>query len=412
MQSKRKIHVTPSDQMREIKLGCADLIGEAELLDKLTKSYAKDQGLRVKFGADPSRPDLHLGHSVGMNKLKLLQDFGHEILFVIGDFTARIGDPTDKNKLRPQLSEQEIDANVRTYEEQVFKILDREKTNVIFNSQWLNALSPAAFIKLMASHTIQQLLAREDFSKRYAEQSPLFFHELLYPVLQGYDSVHLHADIELGGTDQRFNLLFGREMQKQAGQSPQVLLITPLLEGLDGVIKMSKSLDNYIGLADSPKDMFGKTMSISDTHMLRFYELLSRKGQTYVEQVKDALTKGSLHPMEAKKNIAQEIVAQYWGESEGLKARQEFENLFSKNILPQDLVSHTLSLPETGFVNLLELSVSLGFSQSKGEARRILQQRGMRIDDEVMQNEKIELFRQRDYIFRQGKLHMVKLSVV
>lgn len=406
-----KITVAPKEQLAQLKLGADEIISEDELLKKLEKSYAKQKPLTVKLGADPSRPDIHIGHAVVLNKLKLLQDFGHQVKFIIGDFTALIGDPTGKSKMRPQLSKDEVDANAQTYKEQVFKILDPDKTDIVYNSHWLNKFTPMDFIRLMASRTVQQLIARDDFSKRYQEQVPIFLHELVYPVMQAYDSYELKADIELGGTDQKFNLLLGREFQRQQGQEPQCIILSPLLEGLDGVQKMSKSLGNYIGLTDEPNDMFGKTMSISDQHMLRFYELLSRKGVEHFKQLKTGLSDQSVHPMDAKKDLAEEIVSHYWGEARAKEAREHFQQVFSKKAIPDDIPAHKISLNQDERINVLNLVVELEFCKSKSEARRILKQNGMKLNNQVIKEENIKLEPARDYIFRQGKLKMVKLLV-
>lgn len=407
----RSIFVPPSEQLAEIKMGCDLLVSEEELLKKLEDSYNLQKPLIVKFGADPSRPDIHLGHTVVINKLRLLQKFGHTIRFIIGDFTARIGDPTGRSKTRPQLSLEEVNQNAETYKDQIFKILDPLRTDIVYNGDWLEKLTPMDFIHLMATRTVQQQLAREDFQKRYEEQAPIFLHEFIYPILQAYDSVVLKADIELGGTDQTFNLLLGRELQKQRGQRPQSLIIMPLLEGLDGVQKMSKSYDNYISLTDSPKDMFGKTMSISDTHMLRFYELLSEKRAQEITAMKKAMEDGSAHPMELKKALAEEIVARYWGINVGKKAREEFEALFSKREIPQDLVEFKVSASEEGHLNIVDTAIKVGFASSKSEARRILQQNGMKINGDQISNERIEIKKGESYIFKYGKLKMIKLVI-
>lgn len=406
-----KITVAPQEQLEQLKVGADEIISEEELLKKLEKSYKNQKPLTVKLGADPSRPDIHIGHAVVLNKLKLLQDFGHQVKFIIGDFTALIGDPTGKSKTRPQLTKEEVDVNAQTYKEQVFKILDPEKTDVVYNSHWLNKFTPMDFIRLMASRTVQQLIARDDFSKRYQDQVPIFLHELVYPVMQAYDSYELKADIELGGTDQKFNLLLGREFQRQQGQEPQCIILSPLLEGLDGVQKMSKSLGNYIGLTDEPNDMFGKTMSISDTHMLRFYELLSRRGKQYLDQLKKGLSDQSMHPMDAKKDLAEEIVSHYWGDEKAKEARAHFQQVFSNKAIPDDIPSHKISLQNGDSINVLNLVVELEFCKSKSEARRILKQNGMKLNNEVIKNESIKLEPAKDYIFRQGKLKMVKLLV-
>ncbi len=407
----QRITVSAEEQLAEIKVGCAEIIAEDELLAKLKRSVKEQKPLRVKLGADPSSPDIHLGHTVVLNKLRLFQSFGHQVIFIIGDFTARIGDPTGKSKTRPPLSSEQVLNYAKTYQEQIYRILDPSRTEVVYNSHWLDKLTPMDFIRLMATRTVQQVIVRDDFSKRLDENTPIHLHELVYPLLQGYDSVHLHADIELGGTDQKFNLLFGREMQRHAGQEPQCTLTVPLLEGLDGVQKMSKSLDNYIGISEPAREIFGKCMSISDVLMVRFYELLSRKGRAYVEDVKKRLLDGTLHPMEAKKAIAQEITEHYWGAEEGRAARQHFEETFSSRKVPTDLPTHTVSADADGKVNLIDVSVQLGFSQSRSEARRLLKQNGLHLDGETVQSESVVLEANRDYIFKQGKLKMVKLRL-
>lgn len=407
------ISVSPEEQLRELRLGVEEIISEEELLLKFKKSFDEQKPLIIKLGADPSRPDIHLGHTVIIQKLKLLQDFGHQIKFIIGDFTAMIGDPTGKTKTRPQLTKEEVLANAETYKEQIFKILDPEKTDIVYNSEWIDQLTPSDMIKLMSERTVQQLLARDDFTKRYHSQTPIFLHEFMYPVMQAYDSLVLKADLELGGTDQKFNLLLGREMQRQHGQRPQNVLLMPILEGLDGVQKMSKSLDNYISLSDTAKDMFGKTMSISDDLMIKYYKLLSRKGAQYVEELKNGLEDGSVHPMAAKKDLAEEITSHYYGDDVAKKERQAFDGFFSKKEIPDDLPEHCLLLAkQQEEMNLLDLSVQLGFSKSKGEARRILKQNGMKIDGKTIATEKFVFEKGGKYIFKQGRLRIVALVVL
>ena len=406
-----RISVLPEKQLAELRVGADEIISEAELLKKLQKSYESQTPLIVKLGADPSRPDIHLGHVVVLNKLRLLQEFGHQVKFIIGDFTAMIGDPTGKSKTRPHLSREEIDQNAQSYKEQVFKVLDPEKTDIVYNSEWLDKFTPSDFIRLLATRTLQQIIAREDFSKRYKEQTPIHLHELIYPIMQGYDSIALKSDIELGGTDQKFNLLVGREMQRQQGLEPQCLILTPLLEGLDGVQKMSKSLDNYISLNDTPENMFGKTMSVSDTHMVRFYELLSRIGVEHIESLKAGLASGSVHPMMAKKDLAQEIVSHYWGDAAAKAARTHFESVFSKKDIPDDLEEFAADVGPEGTINLLDLAVSTGFSQSKSEARRVLKQNGLKIDNKAVASEHFSCASGDEFIFRKGKLKMMKIKV-
>ncbi len=406
----KKITVSAEEQLAEIKVGCSEIIAEEELLSKLKRSYKEQKPLRIKLGADPSSPDIHLGHTVVLNKMRLFQKFGHHIIFIIGDFTARIGDPTGKNKMRPPLSTEQVLSYAKTYQEQIFRVLDASKTEVVYNSSWLDKLTPMDMVRLMASRTVQQILVREDFAKRMEDGVPVHLHELLYPVLQGYDSVHLKADVELGGNDQKFNLLFAREMQRTAGQEAQCTVTVPLLEGLDGVQKMSKSLNNYIGISEAPRDIFGKTMSISDELMIRFYELLSRKGAAYIQDVKTKLKAGTLHPMEAKKNIAEEMVEHYWGQAEAKAARQHFEETFSSKKVPTDLPVHKVSLNAEGKLNIVDISVELGFSPSRGDAKRVLKQDGMQLDGKKVEAEFVSLESGRSYIFKQGKLKMVKLE--
>lgn len=401
---------SPDKQLQEISSGCAEIISEPDLHQLLSKAKDSGQPLSVKLGCDPSRPDLHLGHTVVLNKLRTFQELGHQVVFIIGDFTARIGDPTGKNKTRPQLTEQEVLGYAKSYQEQVFKVLVKDQTEVVFNSHWLDKLSPQEFIQLLARKTVQQLLVRDDFAKRYASDNPIFLHELLYPVMQAYDSVHLKSDIEIGGTDQKFNLLLGRELQKSMGQKPQVVVLLPLLEGLDGVQKMSKSYDNYIALNDSPQDMFGKTMSVSDEHMFRFYQLLTTMSVSELDDLRSAVASGKKHPMAAKKELASYIVARYWGDAEGTHQRQLFEERFSQKKTPDDMPECAIDLDESGQIDVLALSVELGFSPSKSDARRVLKQGGMKIDDQPLTTPTVQLTPGQSYVFKQGKLKIVRLT--
>src|ERR1700686_5295404 len=317
-------------QLSVFKRGADELIAEAELVEKLKRG----KPLRIKEGFDPTRPDLHLGHTVQFNKLRQLQDLGHHIIFLIGDFTGMIGDPTGRNITRPPLSREELDANAKTYADQVFLILDRDKTEVAFNSKWLAALGADGMIRLAAKYTVARMLERDDFAKRYREGQPIAVHEFLYPLAQGYDSVALKADVELGGTDQKFNLLVGRELQRHYGQEPQCILTLPLLEGLDGVNKMSKSLDNYVGITEAPEEMFGKLMSISDTLMWRYFELLSFRPASEIARLKAECETGR-NPREAKVILAQEIVARFHTRAAADAALSEFESRFRDGIAPQ-----------------------------------------------------------------------------
>jgi len=329
-----RITVTPSEQLAELKRGAFEIIPEEELLKKLTKSYEKQKPLIIKFGADPSRPDIHLGHTVVLQKLRLLQDFGHEIYFLIGDYTAQIGDPSGKNKTRPILTPEDVIENAQTYQEQVGKILDMAKTHVVFNKDWLGKLSGLDLIKLMSKSTVGAILQRDDFSKRYNNSEAIYLHEFIYPILQGYDSVHLKADLELGGTDQTFNLMMGRQLQYAFDQEAQCVLTMPLIEGTDGVNKMSKSMDNYIALTDTPTNMFGKLMSISDELMKKYYQLLCRRPAAEVEAMITGLVQGTIHPMEAKKALASEITGYYHGEAAGREEREKFDARFYEETNP------------------------------------------------------------------------------
>ncbi len=403
--------ISPEKQLVEILRGTDEVLEEKELLAKLVKSYTEGKPLRIKFGADPSRPDLHLGHTVVINKLRTFQELGHEILFIIGDFTARIGDPTGRSKTRPEISLEEVQAYAKTYQTQIFKVLDPAKTQVVYNGDWLDRLTPTEFIQLMASRTLQQLLAREDFSSRFSQQQPIFMHEFAYPLLQAYDSVHLRADVELGGTDQKFNLLLGRELQRQHGQRPQTVLMMPLLEGLDGIQKMSKSYDNYIGVTEPAKDMFGKVMSISDTLMVRYYELLSATSTENLAQLKANLLSGAQHPMEAKKQLAQEITARFWGTEAAQAERAYFDATFSKKQTPDEMDTHTVCLDAERRLDILDFVVARGFAPSKGEARRALKQNGIKIDDLPLTAEKVPLQSGQTYILRYGKLKWSRIIV-
>lgn len=402
----RKITATPEEQMQELKRGTVDIIPEAELLKKLKDSYEKDKPLKIKFGADPSRPDIHLGHTVLLQKLKILQDFGHDIYFLIGDFTARIGDPTGKSKTRPILSDDEVIQNAKSYTQQVSKILDMEKTKVVFNNDWLGELTPIDMIKIMAKVTVSSLLERDDFTKRYKAQEAIYMHEFAYPLMQGYDSVAVEADLELGGTDQTFNLLMGRHLQKAYDKKPQCILTMPILEGTDGVQKMSKSLDNYISLEDSPTDMFGKIMSISDNLMKKYYELLCRRPSSEVEKIIADITSGAKHPMDAKKELAAEIVDYYHDDGAGTDERKKFEDRFAKNKIPDDI--KTVEMP-AGELRLLDFLREIEFIKSNGEGRRLIKQNALKVDGKAYKEESFNLEVGNEYIIKLGKLRMAKI---
>ncbi len=364
-------------QLEIIKRGAVDVLPEEELVAKLKKG----RPLRVKAGFDPTAPDLHLGHTVLIQKMKQFQDFGHEVIFLIGDFTGMIGDPTGKSETRKQLTREEVAKNAETYKEQIFKILDPTKTFIEFNHRWMEKVDAAAMIELTAKYTVARMLERDDFKQRYQKQQAISIHEFLYPLIQGYDSVVLKADVELGGTDQRFNLLMGRELQREYGQEAQVVLTMPLLEGLDGVHKMSKSLGNYIGITDAPEDMFGKLMSVSDDLMWRYYELLSDKALSEIQLLKSHVTNGSLHPMEAKKLLGTELVTRFHGAKAAQTARNYFETRFQKKSTPTEIRQH-FSAPQP--IWICRLIVDLKFAKSTSDARRLIAQSAVRVDGQVI----------------------------
>lgn len=357
-------------QLEIIKQGTVQVVSDNELKDKLAKALSSKKPLCIKYGADPSAPDIHLGHTVPLRKLRQFQDLGHEVIFIIGDFTAMIGDPTGRSETRKQLIKEEVEKNAETYKKQVFKILDPKKTKVVYNSHWLNKLHLKEVVELTAKYTVAQLLERDDFLKRYKAGHPISLVEFLYPLMQGYDSVELKADVELGGTDQTFNLLVSREIQRAYGQEPQVIITMPILEGTDGVNKMSKSLGNYIGVSEPPKEMYGKVMSVSDTLMWRYYELLMQCDKKQIDEYR------KLHPMDMKKQLARQIVTQYWSETDAALAQEEFENVFSKRQNPDEIKEVVVK----NKINIVELIRNTGAVPSNGEARRLIQQGGVEID--------------------------------
>lgn len=365
-------------QLEIIKRGVVDVLPEEELIAKLKRG----RRLRVKAGFDPTAPDLHLGHTVLIQKMKQFQDLGHEVIFLIGDFTAMIGDPTGKSETRKQLTAVEVANNAETYKEQIFKVLDPKKTVVEFNHRWMKKMDAVSMIGLAAKYTVARMLEREDFKQRYQKQQSISIHEFLYPLIQGYDSVVLKADVELGGTDQRFNLLMGREVQREYGQEAQVVLTMPLLEGLDGVHKMSKSLGNYIGINETAEDIFGKVMSISDTLMWRYYELLSDKNMAEIQTLRSQVEDGSRHPMDVKKSLAAELVARFHGTAAVAAAQNYFETRFQKKATPAD-IQQRFSAPEPIWICRLMVDV-LKFAKSTSEARRLIAQGAVKVDGQVI----------------------------
>ena len=388
-----------------IKRGASELLVEAELIEKLTQN----RPLRIKAGFDPTAPDLHLGHTVVLNKMRQFQDLGHHVVFLIGDFTGMIGDPSGKNTTRPALSRDAVLANAETYKAQVFKILDAEKTEVAFNSTWMGKMDSADLIKLAATYTVARMLERDDFSKRYAGNQPIAIHEFLYPLVQGYDSVALKTDIELGGTDQKFNLLVGRELQKHFGQSPQCVLMMPLLEGLDGINKMSKSLGNYIGINEIPDQIFGKLMSISDELMWRYLELLSFKPISTLRQWKAEVESGK-NPRDVKVALAQEIVARFHSLAAAEQALADFEARFKQHAIPEDLPAMLIPCGSSG-IGIAQLLKQAGLTPSTSEALRMIDQSGVKIDGEKVSDRSLVLPIGTEAVFQVGKRKFARVKL-
>ncbi|OCL26823.1 tyrosine--tRNA ligase [Orenia metallireducens] len=400
-----------AEQLKIIKRGIDEMIGEEDLVKKLKKSEEEGKPLKIKLGLDPTAPDIHLGHTVVLQKLKQFQDLGHEIILLIGDFTGRIGDPTGKSKARTQLTEEEVKENARTYEEQIFKILDPEKTKVVFNSQWFGEMSFTDAIQLSSNYTVARMLEREDFSKRYSNNQPISIHEFFYPILQGYDSVAIEADVELGGTDQRFNLLAGRNLQKEYGQEAQAIIMMPLLEGLDGVDKMSKSKGNYIGINEAPSEMFGKAMSMPDELITRYFELLTDISLEELNDIKEGLANGELHPMKMKKKVAREIVTKYYDEETAYAAQEEFERVFKEGDTPEDIPEVVLATDELedGKLWIVKLVAATGLVDSNSEARRMIKQGAVSIDDERYDKMNLDIEVKDGMIIKVGKRRFAKI---
>ncbi|OGQ49602.1 MAG: tyrosine--tRNA ligase [Deltaproteobacteria bacterium RIFCSPLOWO2_02_56_12] len=395
--------VDPQEQLRLIGRGAVEILVEEELLKKLRRGTP----LRVKAGFDPTAPDLHLGHTVLIQKMKQFQDFGHEVIFLIGDFTGMIGDPSGKSETRKQLTRAEVLKNAETYKEQIFKILDPKRTVIEFNHRWMEKMDAAALVELSAKYTVARMLEREDFKQRYQKQQSISIHEFLYPLIQGYDSVVLKADVELGGTDQRFNLLVGRELQREYGQEPQVVLTMPLLEGTDGVNKMSKSLNNYIGIHEPPEEIFGKLMSISDELMWRYAELLSDRDLEEIKRVRAQVAQGSVHPMDFKKNLACEIVSRFHGRAAAESARDYFETRHQKRSVPKD-VRKQFSPPDR--IWICQLLVDLEFAKSKGEARRLIAQGAVKVDGKMIRKADFEFLGRVHRLVEVGKTRIAQVG--
>ncbi|QOL26064.1 tyrosine--tRNA ligase [Thalassotalea sp. LPB0316] len=394
-----------SQAFAELKRGAEEILLEDELLEKLKEG----KPLKIKAGFDPTAPDLHLGHTVLINKLRQFQQLGHEVIFLIGDFTGMIGDPTGKNVTRKPLTKEDVLANAQTYKEQVFKILDPEKTTVAFNSTWMEKLGAAGMLKLASRQTVARMMERDDFKKRYNNGQAIAIHEFMYPLVQGWDSVALEADVELGGTDQKFNLLMGRELQKAEGQRPQTVLMMPLLEGLDGVQKMSKSLGNYIGITDTPNDMFGKVMSISDDLMWRYYDLLSFRPLSEIEQFKQRVADGA-NPRDIKIDLAKELIARFHDDEAAQAAHQEFINRFQKKAVPDDMPELTLT-PEGGQIAIANLLKDAGLVASTSEAMRMIKQGAAKIEGEKISDNKLVIEAGTTQVYQVGKRKFAKVTI-
>jgi tyrosyl-tRNA synthetase len=397
--------MTIAEQLAQIKRGAEEILVEAELVQRLEAGGP----LRVKAGFDPTAPDLHLGHTVLINKLRQFQEMGHEVLFLIGDFTGMIGDPTGKNVTRKPLTREDVLQNAATYEHQIYKILDPEKTTVMFNSQWMGEMSAADLIHVAAKHTVARMLERDDFSKRYAGNQPIAIHEFLYPLVQGYDSVAMKSDVELGGTDQKFNLLVGRELQKHYGQKPQVILTMPILEGLDGVQKMSKSLNNYIGINEPAEEMFGKIMSISDDLMWRYFELLSFRPMAEIVRLKQEVDEGA-NPRDIKFQLGHEIVARFHDQSAAEAAQQAFVARFQKGAMPDEMPELVLA-SQGGNLVIANLLKDAGLTGSTSEAHRMIKQGAVRIDGERVNDNGLEIAAGNTHVFQVGKRRFARVTV-
>ncbi len=372
------------EQLAIIKRNTVEIILEDELYKKIERSLATGKPLKVKLGLDPSAPDLHLGHAVVLHKMREFQELGHEIIIILGDFTGMLGDPTGKSTARKQLSMEEVLANAKTYREQVFKILDKNKTKVVFNSTWLKELSFADVINLASKLTVAKMLTREDFSSRYKKQLPIGIHEFFYPLMQGYDSIALETDVEFGATEQKFNLLMGRHLQREFGQEPQVAIMMPILTGTDGEQKMSKSLGNYIGISESPTDIYGKTMSISDNLMLEYYRLATNYSYQEITEIEKGLNNGEMHPRDVKMKLARKLVSMYYDEKESIRVEREFKRIFQGRDLPDDIPNFDFKkdLLEDNSINIVNLLKITGLVDSTSEARRMIKQGGVRLNSE------------------------------
>ncbi len=400
--------VSAAEQYKILAENTAEIITEDEFRKKLERSVAENKPLRCKLGIDPSAPDLHLGHAVVLHKLRQFQELGHHIIIILGDFTGMVGDPTGRSETRKQLTEEEVMANARTYQEQIFNILDADKTELVFNSQWLAKLNFADVIKLASTLTVARMMEREDFSKRYQENMPISIHEFFYPLMQGYDSIAIRADIEFGATEQKFNLLMGRHLQREYGQEPQVAFTMPILVGTDGVQKMSKSLGNYIGITEPPAEIYGKTMSIADDLMPEYFKLATALAGKEINLILDGLKTETLHPRDVKMRLAREIVSLYHGETAAREAEEGFKRVFQKGKLPSEIEEYKFVQP----VGLVEMMVKANLASSKSDARRLIEQNGVKINSETVSDINFELKKSQEFVIQVGKRKFARVTIV
>jgi tyrosyl-tRNA synthetase len=399
--------LSAAEQYKILAENIAEIITEDEFRKKLERSVAEKKPLRCKLGIDPSAPDLHLGHAVVLHKLRQFQELGHHIIIILGDFTGMVGDPTGRSETRKQLTVDEVMANARTYQDQIFNILDADKTEMVFNSQWLSKLNFADVIKLASTLTVARMMEREDFSRRYQENIPISIHEFFYPLMQGYDSIAIRADIEFGATEQKFNLLMGRQLQREYGQEPQVAFTMPILVGTDGVQKMSKSLGNYIGITEPPSEIYGKTMSISDDLMPEYYRLATALSGGEVDLLLEQLKSGNIHPRDAKMRLAREIVALYHGEAAALAAEEGFKQVFQKGEMPAEMATFNFSAP----ISLVDLMLKAELASSKSEARRLIEQNGVKINSETVSDITCHINQADQYVVQVGKRKFARIDI-
>jgi len=406
----KEIKFLPVDeQLQIIKRGAVEVIPEDELKEKLAKSYKENKALNIKLGCDPTRPDLHLGHSVVLRKLAQFQELGHQAILIIGDFTAMIGDPSGRNQTRPPLTFEEAKANAESYLEQAYKILHPDKTKIVYNSEWLGKMNFEEVIKLASKYTVARMLERDDFTKRFKSGIPISMHEILYPLAQAMDSVAIESDVELGGTDQKFNLLVGRDIQREYGKEPQIILTMPLLVGTDGTEKMSKSYDNYIGIDESPQNMYGKTLSIPDDLIYTYFELVTDEPIEELKKIKEALENPAINPRDLKRRLARKIVEMYHSQEAAVKAEEEFDKIFVKKGIPDEMPEMKHESSEE--ITLLDLIMKAGFAPSRGEARRLITQGGVSIDGEKITDAKYSFSPENDFILKVGKRKFMKIIV-